>query len=123
MELAGTEWTLVSFETDREMISALVEAPATLNFSTDGRLSGRSGCNRYFANYSLTNDHLHIGPLGATRMLCSPAQMAQETRYFQALATTGRCELSQGELFIEYQEGTLRFTKTTDRLQQVSDVV
>ena len=114
MELAGTEWTLLNFETDREMIPALVEAPATLNFSTDGRLSGRSGCNRYFASYSLTNDHLHIGTLGATRMLCRPAQMAQETRYFQALATAGRCEWSQGELCIDYQGGTLRFAKTSE---------
>ena len=124
MELAGTTWTLVAFETDMGVIPALVEAPATLNFSLDGeekgKLSGRSGCNRYFASYSLTNDYLRIGPLGSTRMLCSHAQMAQEARYFQALATAGRCVLSKGELTIEYIGGTLRFAKTTDSLHQLS---
>jgi len=117
MELAGTAWTLVSFDTDTGAIPALVEAPATLHFSLDGEkgtLSGRSGCNRYFASYSLSNEHLHIGAIGSTRMLCSPAQMAQETQYFQALASAGRCVSSKGELFIAYQGGTLRFAKTTD---------
>ncbi len=118
MELAGTEWTLVNFETDREMIPALVEAPATLNFSMDGEekgtISGRSGCNRYFASYSLNSDHLSFGPIGATRMLCSPAQMNQETRYFQALASAGHCESSKGELTIEYQGGRLRFVRSKE---------
>jgi heat shock protein HslJ len=123
MEIAGTTWTLVAFETDRGVIKALVEAPATLDFSSDSKLSGRSGCNRYFASYSLNNDHLSIGPIGATRMLCSSAQMNQESRYFQALATTGRCELSNAGLLIEYNGGRLRFEKATDRSQQVTSVV
>ncbi len=113
MELAGTTWKLVNFETDRDVIPALVEAPATLEFSSDGRISGRSGCNRYFASYSLSNDQFSIGPLGATRMMCSPAQMAQETRYFQALGTAGRCVVSADELTITYIGGRLRFAKNS----------
>jgi len=116
MELAGTAWTLVEFEMDTGVILALEEAPATLDFSTEGEkagmLSGRSGCNRYFASYSLADDHLSIGPLGSTRMFCGPAQMSQEDRYFQALATARRCELSNGVLLIGYAGGTLRFEQT-----------
>jgi heat shock protein HslJ len=127
MEIAGTTWTLVAFETDRDVIQALIEAPATISFSLDGEekgtISGRSGCNRYFASYNLNNDHLSVGPIGATRMLCSSAQMNQESRYFQALATAGRCKLSNEELLIGCNGGTLRFAKTTDRLQQVTSVV
>ena len=114
MELAGTAWTLVDFETDMGVIPALVEAPATLDFSTDGRLGGRSGCNRYFASYSLADNHLSIGPLGSTRMFCGPAQMAQEERYFQALATARLCELSNGVLLIGYTGGTLRLERTAE---------
>jgi heat shock protein HslJ len=118
MELAGTAWTLVDFVTDTGVIPALAEAPATLDFSKEGEkedmLSGRSGCNRNFASYSLTDNHLSIGPLGSTRMFCSPAQMAQEERYFQALATARRCELSNGVLLIRYTGGTLRFERTTE---------
>ncbi len=118
MELAGTQWTLVNFETDRELIPALAEAPATLHFSLDGEekgtISGRSGCNRYFASYNLNNDQLSFGPIGATRMMCSPAQMNQETRYFQALATCGRCVSSNEELLIEYNGGRLRFVRSKE---------
>ncbi|HYX51575.1 MAG TPA: META domain-containing protein, partial [Ktedonobacteraceae bacterium] len=80
----------------------------------EGRLSGRSGCNRYFASYTLDTDHLYLGPLGATRMLCSPAQMTQEERYFQALTSAMSCELSNGELFIAYTGGTLHFVLRTE---------
>ncbi len=111
MELAGTSWKLVSFETDRDVIPVLEEAPATLEFSSDGRISGRSGCNRYFANYNLSNNQFSIEPLGATRMMCSPAQMAQETRFFQALGTAGQYVVSNEELLITYIGGRLRFTK------------
>ena len=118
MELAGTAWTLVEFETDMGVIPALAEASATLDFSTEGEkagmLSGRSGCNRYFASYSVSGDHFNIGPLGSTRMFCGPSRMAQEERYFQALASVRRCELSNGVLLIGHAGGTLRFKRTTE---------
>ena len=116
MELAGSAWTLTSFETDTGVIRASTEAPATLIFSAEGeqagRLSGSSGCNRYFASYTLTGDRLHIRGMGSTRMMCDPVRMEQEDRFFQALLTAERCELSQGELLIVYAGGTLRFAAT-----------
>lgn len=117
MELAGSAWTLVSFETDIGVIPAVAEASVTLAFSAEGeqasRVVGLGGCNRYFASYTLTGDSLHIGPLGSTRMMCGPALMAQEVRFFQALAAAERCELSNGELLIVYAGGTLRLAPTT----------
>lgn len=41
MELPGSSWTLVSFETDMEVTPALTEAPATLTFSVEGEQAGR----------------------------------------------------------------------------------
>jgi heat shock protein HslJ len=116
MELAGSTWRLVSFETDTEVIPSLPESPATLAFSEGeqaGRVGGSGGCNRYFASYTLTGDRLRISPLGSTRMMCSPARMAQEARFFQALSAAERCERSNGELLIAYARGTLRFVPTT----------
>ena len=116
MQLPGTAWTLVDFETDMGVIPALMEAPATLAFSAEGeqtgRLSGSSGCNRYFASYTLTGDRLSIGQMGSTRMMCNPERMAQEDRFLQALSAAARCELSNGKLLIAYAGGTLRFAQT-----------
>jgi heat shock protein HslJ len=105
MQLAGSSWTLVSFETDTGVIPTVTKAPVTL--------SGSSGCNRYFASYTLTGDRIQIGPIGATRMMCNPERMDQEVRFFQALSAAERCELSKGQLLIVYTGGTLRFAPTT----------
>jgi heat shock protein HslJ len=43
--------------------------------------------------------------------------MEQEDRFFQALSTAERCELSQGELLIFYAGGTLRFAPAGGRAQ------
>ena len=116
MELAGSAWTLIGFETDRGVVRAAKEAPATLTFAAAGeqagRLSGSGGCNRYFGSYTLTADRLQIGSMASTRMMCDPVRMEQEDRFFQALLTAERCELSQGELLIVYAGGTLRFAVT-----------
>ncbi len=112
MELAGSSWTLISFETEGEVVSAVKDAPATLTFAAEGeevnRISGTGGCNRYFGSYMLTNDRLSVSPLGSTRMMCEPEQMAQEDRFFQALSTAESYELSD-ELLIIYAQGKLRF--------------
>ncbi|MBA2680252.1 MAG: META domain-containing protein [Ktedonobacteraceae bacterium] len=114
MELVGSAWTLVSFETETGVISVAAEAPSTLIFAAEGeqagRLSGNGGCNRYFASYTLADDRLSISPIGSTRMMCSPDRMVQEDRFFQALSTAERYERSSDELLIIYADGTLRFT-------------
>ena len=119
MGLAGSAWTLISFETDTGVIPAAREEPATLTFSAAGeqadRLSGSGGCNRYFASYTLTGDRLHIRAMGSTRMMCDPVRMAQEDRFFQALSNAEHCELSHGELLIAYAGGTLRFAPSSAR--------
>ena len=117
-ELAGSAWTLISFETDTGVIAAAQEAPATLVFSAageqDSRLSGSGGCNRYTGSYTLTGDRLRLGPLASTRMMCDAVRMEQEDRFFQALSTAERCEISrQGELLIVYTGGTLRFASAS----------
>ena len=117
-KLAGSAWTLISFDTDTGVIAASQQTPATLIFSAAdeqaGRLSGSGGCNRYFASYTLTADRLQVRSLGATRMMCSPVQMEQEDRFFQALSTARRCEMSQDELLIAYAGGTLRFAPASE---------
>ncbi len=114
MQLAGTAWTLVGFETDAGVIPAAVAA-ATLAFAADGekagRLSGSGGCNRYFASYTLTGGRLTIGSMGSTRMMCGPDRMAQEDRFFQALQAAERYELRGDELLIAYAGGMLRFAR------------
>ena len=113
MERAGTAWTLVAFETADGVVPAVTGAPATLEFSAEdeqpGTVSGSGGCNRYFASYTGSGDRLSIGRAGSTRMMCSPEQMEQEERFFQALQSVEGYQLQGGELVMTYAGGTLRF--------------
>lgn len=116
MELAGSSWTLVSFETSKEVLVAATEQPATLIFLEKGeqgnRISGSGGCNRYFGSYTVTNNQITFSPLGSTRMMCGPNRMAQENHFLQALSTAERFERNDSELLITYAEGILRFVQS-----------
>jgi heat shock protein HslJ/uncharacterized membrane protein len=61
-------------------------ARPSLRFGGDGRVSGRSACNRYSAAYTLDGERLAIGAGAGTRMACAPALMQLESRFLAALA-------------------------------------
>jgi heat shock protein HslJ len=119
--LTHTHWRLLSFDTAAASTLPLAAAPITLSFTEEEgfhRLNGSGGCNRYFADYEIAGDHLHVGPIGATRMMCpDPDQMAQEARYCQALEAAERFERQNGELIISYTGGTLRFVAADERAE------
>ncbi len=54
---------------------------ATIAFESPDRVSGKSGCNRYFGAFMLDAERLAIGPLGATRMACPKDEMTVEKRF------------------------------------------
>ncbi|MFD2641311.1 META domain-containing protein [Pseudomonas japonica] len=66
----------------------------TLTLAEDGRAYGNGGCNHWFAQYELQDDRLSFGKIGSTRKLCAPALMEQEKRFFEALATVQRWDIS-----------------------------
>lgn len=80
--LAGSRWQAV------EVGSIDVDAgvPSTLAFEPPGRVSGNSGCNRYFGTVEVGAGSVRFGPLAATRMMCPPPRMEQEARFLEALA-------------------------------------
>lgn len=56
--------------------------PVTVNFGSDGKLTGVSGCNNYSARYQLDGARLAVyPPMIGTRMACGPAVDAQERRF------------------------------------------
>ena len=57
----------------------------TFNVATDGKVSGRGGCNSYFATANIAGGGVQISGLGATKMACLPPLMTQETNFFDAL--------------------------------------
>lgn len=69
--------------------AALTGGRITLAFEADGAVSGSGGCNRYVGQATLQGDRLIFAPLATTRMACSAALTAQETRYLKVLGEGG----------------------------------
>jgi putative lipoprotein len=94
--LAGTAWTVEDIS-GRGVIDG---APATLAFGQDGRLSGDTSCNRYFADYRVDGTKLAIGSAGVTRRACAPAIMDQERRFLELLKAVGSYRIDASRALI-----------------------
>ncbi len=81
-DLAGGEWTLRQFGADKPYSG---DPPVSLVFE-DGRISGFSGCNRYFGEVrEQAPGTIEIPGLGMTRMTCPDEVNDIENRYLAAL--------------------------------------
>jgi len=106
-DIMGKEWLLIQLNRDEPA----PEVPAvTLNFDGE-RLTGRSGCNRYFAGVTegeIPGD-LTIGMVGGTRMACPEEDMALETRYLESLGNVIKYGFLNGKLaLMSQQDGVTR---------------
>lgn len=77
----------------------------------NGRLAGKTGCNRVMGNFALTGEGLGFGPLATTQMACPPEVMAVERATLDALAAiTGFDIDAEGQLLLLGADGTARLT-------------
>jgi heat shock protein HslJ len=79
--LADTAWTVTTINGG----GVIRNAPPTITFSTDKRVSGSTGCNQYSALFSTDGDRITIGALTATEIGCAAAQSAQEQLFLKGL--------------------------------------
>jgi heat shock protein HslJ len=88
--LQGEEWVVE----DVNRTGIIDDSRLTLNFSADGRLMGRAGCNTYSGRYALTGEGLTITDPVSTRKACAPALMQQEETFLKVLKGVQRFEIS-----------------------------
>jgi heat shock protein HslJ len=82
----GTSWKLDTYLSNVDhLVSPISGTKLTLEFN-DGRISGSSGCNSFFAKYNIEGKSMSFGLIGATKMFCSnPGVMEQEQTYISRL--------------------------------------
>jgi len=80
------------------------EFTITLQFE-EGRIQGKSACNRYFAAYHLDGPRLRFQAVGATRMMCREPAMTLERDYFAALAHVEAYQLQADRLTLYSAQG------------------
>ena len=107
--LVGTAWRLE----DLAGAGVIDGAEATLEFPEAGRVAGQATCNRYFGYFETAGPSLTIARLGATKKLCPPALMDQETRFLRALEGAERFAIEGRTLLVNAKgfDKPLRFVR------------
>lgn len=82
--LIGMTWRAVSIEGR----GVLDRVRSEITIATDGKLSGRAGCNRLFSTSKIGGSSISFLPIGGTRMACERPVMRQETEFLRALMAT-----------------------------------
>ena len=102
----GTSWKLDTYLSSIDhLVSPMSTAELTLEFK-DGRMSGSSGCNSFFAKYTVEGKSMSFGLIGATKMYCSnPGLMEQEQTYLMRLESVKSYKIEGNKLTLVDSNG------------------
>ena len=100
--LAGTEWVLTELNRNEPIQEG---AEVSLVFA-EGKISGKSACNRYSASVEQGEapGDLKIGPAMGTRMACPGELMDLEHQYLDALAHVTGFSFLGGKLVLTWEK-------------------
>lgn len=103
--IAGS-WVCTGYRDGTGMRTPLPGTGIVADFGTDGRVTGTSGCNLFFAEYEADERSLDIGAAGMTEMYCLEpvGVMDQEQIFLNLLCSAETFDISDGQLTI--QDGT-----------------
>ena len=107
--LAGSAWRASGIDTGQGALAGVVQGTeVTLEFDTEGRVSGVAGCNRYSARYVADGDALRIEEPALTRMAClQPGVMEQERAFVAALRSVASAKVAGERLELRRADGSL----------------
>lgn len=89
----------------------LPESQIDIAFEKD-KISGSSGVNRYFANYTLDGNKISVQEPGTTRMMGSENLMTQEQEYLKKLKDSKEIEVTKDGVTVVTTSGEkLNFVK------------
>jgi heat shock protein HslJ len=81
IDLARTEW---------DFSGEVGKAARFLQFRSDGKVGGSTGCNRFAGTYSQDGFVVNIGTLATTRRACLPEAMKREQQFLALLSKVRR---------------------------------
>ncbi|MCH8500842.1 MAG: META domain-containing protein [Aliidiomarina sp.] len=91
------------YQLDTHAVADLVLV--TLYFDGE-RVSGSTGCNRYFGGYELTGENLVFGNLGVTKMACDGPRNEAEQAFLAVINDVHRFDIdAEGHLILHSSHG------------------
>jgi len=99
VSLPGSSWSVTAYNNGKQAVVGPVEgSELTLEFGTDGSVSGNSGVNTFSGTFESTGDTVSITGLASTKMAGEPELMEQETAYLKALQSATTWSVTRGSL-------------------------
>jgi heat shock protein HslJ len=112
--VAGTQWRIV--EANGRTLKPVhgPQRTPSLSFAEGGRrISGFSGCNRFFGNYTQAGEHLKFDKVGGTKMACMGEVMQTEQDILRALERVDRFRIAGDQLeLLTGDQALLRLQRT-----------
>lgn len=102
-DLVGKEWKLEQLRSDGVLYEMDENVPS-MNFAVDGKVTGNTGCNNYFADFTVRGRTLHFSEIGSTRKACEEA-MELEAAFLKVLDNDLRALFSEGRLILSGDGG------------------
>ncbi len=116
--LADTQWTATGVNNGKQAVVSLVNGSnITVNFGSDGRVSGSGGCNTFTGSYVASGDTITISQLVSTEMMCMEPTgvMDQEAQLLAALTSAATYRRDGNKLELRTADGALAVSLTAAR--------
>ncbi len=105
------EWVLESYGEQGNLQPVLEDSEISATFdSTEDKVAGSAGCNRYFGGYETSRGKLTMGLIASTEMWCE-GLMDQEQEYLKILGAAETYQIEDGKLQISSSEKLLIFKR------------
>lgn len=113
VKLTGIKWALQSMN-GQALDLQNDNSEVFLQFNeAEKRVSGKSGCNRFFGTYDMEGESLKFSPMGATKMACP--DMTIETEFFKMLDAVDHFSIKGNQLILMQKNTILaKFKKAGD---------
>jgi heat shock protein HslJ len=108
--LTGNSWKLVSYGPVTGQVPAVANVETSLTFGTDGKISGKLGCNSMGGDYTVDGGNITFKNVYATEMACPDPQMAQESIAFMVLQNMTTFKIDGSTLTINSTDGKYTLT-------------
>jgi len=96
--LTATNWELSTINGKQADAANYNSGLPVANFSTDNKISGNGGCNRYSGSYNLNDEGgINISQLISTKMFCPGTG---ESDYLKALNTVNIATINENKLIL-----------------------
>ena len=75
--------------------------------ASENKISGKTNCNTYSGNYTLTNNEFSFGPIMSTKMYCEEHVMKEEHNLFKAFGEATTFVFDNNMFTLSSEEGVL----------------